>query len=422
MINVCIFEDEIFKQLEPLTYVRPSYELLLGTDTLLDKFLRYYDKRFITLHVRKELLATVKERYKKFPVNRINLSSSCLFLNGRLIINNEIVNLLNLNQNQFNTLYTFQNQIVAMHLKEDVLEGIIPSLSDFVDNRTLIKLLRDKCVCKELDDVNLVTQLWDLIEYNPQAIIDDFKHKNLLGIIKGDVHPFATLYNENNIFIDKLSTIQNFAVLNAEEGPIYIDKNVTIESGSYIKGPAFIGKNSHIFNARVTESSIGSNCKIGGEVSKSVFYKYSNKAHYGYIGNSYIGEWVNLGAGSTTSNLKNNYGTISMINSENQQINTKLQFLGSFIGDHCKIGIQSKLLAGTSIGFGSSVTNTTFIPKFLHHFSWSTDHTIEKYDLNKFIEMIEKVMSRRNKQLNESLQNLITSKYMASKNIAPTYK
>ncbi len=187
------------------------------------------------------------------------------------------------------------------------------------------------------------------------------------------------------------------AVLDAEEGPIYIGEKVTIMPNAVICGPTYIGDNT-VINAGAwirTHVSIGHGCKVGGEVGASIIHALSNKQHHGFVGHSYIAEWVNIGAGTTTSNLKNTYGEIS-VPIGGLPTATGQTFVGSIIGDFAKIGINQTLNTGSVIGFGSSLATSTINPPFVPSFRFVTDGKNEPYEVQRCLEVARRAMARRN--------------------------
>ncbi len=310
--------------------------------------------------------------------------------------------LLAANTGQYDLLFTYQGQIVAAYLRDKCLDFMKTALEQAPSAQTLIRFLRPKCVAKELDHVTMLRNPWDLFTLNSDVIHSDFKFKNQPGIVKGDVHPFAAIYNENNVYVGQGSCIEDFVVINAKKGPVYIEENVVVEAGSYLEGPLYIGKGCQISGARIRNASIGQQCRIGGEVSSSVFFRYSNKGHYGFVGHSYVGEWVNLGAGTTTSNLKNTYGEVRK---------SGLQFFGSIISDHVKTGIGSLLNTGTVIGFGANIFGTGLHNKDIAAFSWGSPERYEVCQKEKFFEIAGRMMQRRQIDLREIEKELISSLY-----------
>ena len=227
--------------------------------------------------------------------------------------------------------------------------------------------------------------LWDLIRSLKEDLEQDLK---VMGNgIRGKVHASAVVYNEGAVLVEEGAEVEACAVLDARQGPIYIGKNTIIRPQSYLRGPL----------------SIGPECRIGGEVTHSIFHGYSNKAHYGFIGHSYVGEWVNLGAGTTNSNLKNNYGTVKVwVNGK--EVDSGEQFLGCFIGDHAKLGIDTMITTGAVIGVGANVFGGGVTPKFINNFAWGEKG---KYKLKEFLETADAMMRRRKMKLSaEQKDNL----------------
>jgi UDP-N-acetylglucosamine diphosphorylase/glucosamine-1-phosphate N-acetyltransferase len=226
--------------------------------------------------------------------------------------------------------------------------------------------------------------------------------------ILGKVYEGAHLINKENIFIDEGASIKPGVVLDAEGGPIYIGKNAKIFPNAVIEGPAFIGNKTAIkIGAKIYENtSIGEVCKVGGEVEGCIIHSYSNKQHDGFLGHSYLAMWVNLGADTNNSDLKNNYGNVKVtINGE--QINSGSMFVGLTMGDHSKAGINTMFNTGTVVGISSNVFGSGFPQKYIPSFSWGgTDSTII-YDIEKAIEVARRVMSRRNINLYDTEEKVI---------------
>ena len=238
--------------------------------------------------------------------------------------------------------------------------------------------------------------IWDLIV----SLKDDLEKdiKTIGSSVKGNVHPSAVIYSPENVVIEEGVEIEACAVLDARSGPIYIGKNTLIRPQSYLKGPLYIGPE----------------CRIGGEVTHSIFHGYSNKAHYGFIGHSYIGEWVNLGAGTTCSNLKNNYGTVKIARDlgsgirDLKEVDSRQQFIGCFIGDYAKLGIGTLINTGSLIGVGANIWGGGVTPKFVPNFAWGMEG---KTDLEKMINNIKIVMKRRNIILSQQKEKSIRDLY-----------
>lgn len=406
MNHVCIFEDLGFQSLLPLTSTRPVYDLLSGTSVLFEKFYRYFSHTNINLHCRPYLKPSLKKKYPGISINKINSGLPCLFLNGRVLMTEELYNRVTDIDEDHNYLFTYKGDLIALYLCDDLLNYMIDVLHDIPSPINLIQYFRNHCISKELDHVHIVRTPWDLISLNSTALKLDFAFRNQPGIVKGDIKPFASIYNENNVYVGRNTVIEDFVVINAEKGPVYIEEDVLICSGSRLEGPLYIGKHSHILGARLSASSIGPFCKVGGEISNSIFYGFSNKAHDGFLGHSYIGEWVNLGAGTITSNLKNTYGKVS-ISTPQETVDTGLQFLGSIIGDHCKTSIGTRLPTGCIVSYGCNLIGSEAHAKFVPPFRWGAAQHYEEFKLGKFIDIAKKMMLRRKRDLLEPQQDLI---------------
>jgi UDP-N-acetylglucosamine diphosphorylase / glucose-1-phosphate thymidylyltransferase / UDP-N-acetylgalactosamine diphosphorylase / glucosamine-1-phosphate N-acetyltransferase / galactosamine-1-phosphate N-acetyltransferase len=260
------------------------------------------------------------------------------------------------------------------------------------DNFTPLTYLREvsqlRCGARTLADHpgRKIEYLWDLIVGLKGDLEVDLK---VLGArCKGQVHKSAVLYQPESMIIEEGAEIEAGAVLDARSGPIYIGKGTIVRPQSYLRGPL----------------SIGPECRIGGEVTHSIFHGYSNKAHYGFIGHSYVGEWVNLGAGTTNSNLKNNYGTVK-VQVSGKLVDSGQQFLGCFIGDYAKTGIGTLINTGTVVGLGANVLGGKVTPKYIPDFQW--DETT-KYRLEDFLKAAAEMMGRRHKKLTPAQEKKLT--------------
>lgn len=221
----------------------------------------------------------------------------------------------------------------------------------------------------------------------------------------------SILYGAENIFVEE-GVKAKFCIINAENGPVYLGKNCEIQEGVMIKGPLALCEGSVLnMGAKLKgDNVIGPFCKVGGEVSNSVFFGYSNKAHDGFLGNSVIGEWCNLGADTNTSNLKNNYGPVKIYDYKSKVLqDTGLTFCGLAMGDHAKAGINTMFNTGTVVGIGANIFGADFPEKYVPAFSWGNED--EKYELDKFLEAESRVLARRNKQISAAYARMIKQIY-----------
>ncbi len=389
-MQICIFEDIEFSNLEPLIFNRPVYDLLCGTSTLKEKILRSYGNINYSLHTRPYLKALVEQQNPGIPVNQIN-DDYCLFINGRIIAPKNLSEILPLIETE-DKVFVNEETVVAAYLSAERLKkrksflNDLFSISDF--EGLPLKIIDIKCAC----------YIWDLMNINGSQIKEESEYfinetrNNYVNILPSSVHTIKP----ENIFIGKNAVVKPGVVLDASNGPIIIEEDVEIFPNAVIEGPCFIGKGSKIKScATIYENvSIGNTCKIGGEVEQSVFMPYSNKQHSGFIGHAYIGSWVNLGADTNNSDLKNNYSTVKATIG-GKEIETGLQFLGLMMGDHSKSAINTMFNTGTVVGFSCNIFGPGFPDKYIPSFSWGGAESMTTYDVNKSMQTAKVVMSRR---------------------------
>jgi UDP-N-acetylglucosamine diphosphorylase/glucosamine-1-phosphate N-acetyltransferase len=257
--------------------------------------------------------------------------------------------------------------------------------------------------------LTLIDQAWKIFQHNGAQIRSDFAMITA-GRTSAPVNDAHTIvYRPENIFIEEGVTIRA-AVLNAEDGPIYLGKNSIVQEGSLIRGPFSLGESSHVnMGAKMRgDNTIGPHCKVGGEISNSVLFGYSNKAHDGFIGNTVLGEWCNLGADTNTSNLKNNYEAVKLWHhGKGGFVNTGLQFCGLMMGDHSKCGINTMFNTGTVVGVSSNIFGDGFPRNFIPSFAWGGASGFTTYQVNKAFETATKVFERRKMAFDEVEQQIL---------------
>ncbi len=405
-MQICIFEDINYLNFEPMVFVRPVYDLICGITTLKDKIIRSYGDVKISLHCRPYLTEIMQKNNPNFLVNKIE-DTECLFINGRIIATENLSQLLPLLPAE-DKVFVNGETVVAAYLSGKNLQRKINQIKDLFSvndfNGLPVKIL----------DINCANYLWDLININGEQIISDYnflikqtKKQNFVDSVDKSVH----IVGKENIFVGRNVTIKPGVVLDTTSGPICIDDNVFIYPNAVIEGPVFIGESSKIKSgAAIYENvSVGRVCKIGGEVEQSVFMDYSNKQHAGFIGHSYVGSWVNFGADTNNSDLKNNYSKIK-IKLSGKEVDSGSQFLGLMIGDHSKTAINSMFNTGTVVGFSCNIFASGFPEKYVPSFTWGGDDSSSVYDIRKAIDTAKIVMGRRNinfERKDELMFNLI---------------
>ena len=204
---------------------------------------------------------------------------------------------------------------------------------------------------------------------------------------------------DHPVYGEESATVEPYAVFDTTLGPVMLRKGASVQAFTRVVGPCYIGENSSVMGDRISGSSIGDTCRVHGELSATVFVGHSNKGHDGFVGHSIVGRWVNMGAGTITSNLKNTYGTVALWTPDGVR-DTGLQFLGTLFGDHAKTGIGLKLTTGCVLGTAANVFDR-MPPKAVEPFAWGTGAPYDSYSIDKFVETAERMMSRRHVILND---------------------
>ena len=398
-MHICIYEDSGCNNLLPMTYVRPVYDLFCGMVSLQEKLIRNFPQASITLHTRSVLEKVVRDRYPDCLVNEFPAGlEEILFINGRSLLNSKT----ELNKLGKNQSFIINDTVVAARLSG--AELTIPI--ETVQNGITIDLDETAIDRQKVDGI-LVEYIWDLIQANGDQIRSDFTFA-IQG--RGDaVIDDGTIINDENVFIDKTAKIMPHVVVDGSNGPVFIDRDVVIQPHVYVQGPVYIGPSVLIkAGAQIySGSSIAEGCKIWGEVNNSIILPWSNKAHGGYLGSSYVGSWVNIGAGTNNSNLKNNYGAVK-VTVDGEAIDTGLQFMGLIMGDHSKCGINTTFNTGTSIGINCNLYGSVIHEKHIPSFTWgSAVGGYTTYKLEKALSVNKIVMSRRKKSLKRNDEELL---------------
>lgn len=381
MNNIILFDDENWKNFLPLTYTRPIGELRIGILTIKEK----WEKRLNgeVSYITQDYLA------EKYP---IKISNDNYVINPRWLPNSKLISLIK--DLGLNDALLIDDTLVAARMDNSQFQLLIQNDE--------IQELKGIDISKNKEDFITLNRPYDLNTHNASELKLDFDlltHKRS----SQQVGEHSTLINKDQIFIEQGAKLNNVS-LNATHGPIYIGKDTEIMEGSFIRGPFALCENSTVkMGAKIYGSTtIGPHSKVGGEISKSVILGYSNKAHDGYLGNSYVGEWCNLGAGTNCSNLKNNYTAVKLWDyNTNTFISTGIQFCGLIMGDHSKSGIATMFNTGTVIGISANIFGSGYPRNFIPSFSWGGAKGYKTYLLKKSLEVVDVVMQRRGLALEE---------------------
>ena len=396
---ICIFEDQQYLNFEPLIYSRPVFDLICGMTTLKEKIIRSFPKEKISLKCRKYLETFVKTGNPKQIVNQLN-DEDYLFINGRIVASSNLKSILSLKSKEEN-VFVSDGQVVAAKVSARRIKELSLANAEFIDTKLFINLPTIEV------DIPAANYLWDLIYLNGKEIENDFMIYTKGKSSAKKKYSGVNFVNRKNIFIGKNVEIKPGVVLDAITGPIFISNNVTIFPNAVIQGPFYVGESSKIKSCATIypNVSIGKVCKVGGEVEDSIIHPFTNKQHSGFLGHSYLGSWINLGADTNNSDLQNNYGSIK-VQVNGKHIDSGKQFVGLMMGDHSKTAINTMFNTGTVVGFSSNVFGAGFPPKYIASFGWGGSESMKEYKLIKAIETAKAVFARRDKNFSADDENL----------------
>lgn len=366
-MNYILFDGTVREQLLPFTYTRPVADIRIGILSIREKWEKYLNST----------TSTITEDYlsEKWPMVEMEEN---IMINASFLPTAELVEqILNLQPGEG----IFHNEdVVAFFAYEDQ------------------DVEFSKCSHIELQGKAFsVEHTWDIFAKNAEAIIADFE---LLTFERKSQKISSTnqVINPENIFLEEGAKVE-CCILNALNGPIYIGADAEVMEGSVIRGPFALGDHAVIkMGAKIYgPTTVGPHSKAGGEINNSVIFGYSNKSHDGYLGNSVLGEWCNLGADTNTSNLKNNYAEVRLWDYASEKFApTGLQFCGLMMGDHSKCGINTMFNTGTVVGVSANIFGAGFPRNFIPSFSWGGSAGTTTYKTEKAFEVAEKVLERKN--------------------------
>ncbi len=405
-MKIYLYENRLASEkLFPICSNRPIFDLKCGVYSIFERVKKIFPNEEISLFVRDEIKNLVTEK-NNYNINPKKVDDG-LWLNSNVLWNEDLINEI---KNKKNVL-SYKNKnlgfFLSKHKGNNWISNGGPLNSEFMDLDSKI----NKII---IPNNNYFEYLWDLLMKNDYMLKNDSKNFKM-GEIHSNRNEDFHLINEKNIFISKNSEIRTGTILDAKLGPIIISENVIIEPGAYVQGPVFIDQNVIIkpFSKILKNTSIGAGCKLGGEISECIFQGWSNKQHDGFLGHSYIGEWVNLGAGTNNSDLKNNYSNVKVY-IKNKLLDTKQLFIGIFIGDYSKSAISTRFNSGTVIGIGSNIVSNIFPPKNIKAFSWIIDNKINIHNFNKFIQTAKITKTRRNQVFTKNEQEFYFNYFQQS--------
>jgi len=375
-MNYILFDGDERNNLLPITFTRPVADIRIGILTIKEKW-----EKLLKSSVSYSTQDYLSTKYPKIA------AADNVFINGSIFPNNELV-------------FQINKLMPGQLLKKGKLEIAIRSNSKSidVDNKVDYQIIETNINFLKLENT------WDIFSLNPQAILDDFEliTKKCTSCNVSDTN--FIIGNPNLIFFEE-GAVAEFAFLNTTDGPIYIGKDAEIMEGSKIRGPFALCEHSTVkMDAKIySGTTIGPHSKVSGEISNSVILGYSNKGHDGFLGNSVIGEWCNLGADTNVSNLKNTYDFVRLWSyNKNTFVNTGLQFCGLIMGDHSKCGINTMFNTGTVVGVSSNIYGAGYQRNFIPSYMWGGVAGLKPYNFKKSVEVAKAVFKRRNMEFNET--------------------
>jgi len=375
-MNIIIYEDNFAKNLEPISLTRPVFSIRYGEGTLLDRIMSLCPEGHFGVWVRDEMIELTRELYPNMMVNELPKEET-VWLNARVLWNKGMIDEI---YNGPSMSFFHGDECIGAHLSGSVSEDWLHAggpLSVFPPDEEI----------RHIQGGKTIHYLWDFLAHIPDAIQEIEK--------KEDERTWQQVE------------------IDTANGPVHIGKNVHIEPFTFLKGPLYVGDNCFIAShSYINKSIIGPNCKLGGEINGTIIQGHSNKVHDGHLGDSFLGEWVNLGAGTTNSNLKNNYESVTMM-VNGDLVNSNTLFLGTVIGDHSKTAIGTQLNTGTNIGVGCNVLAQTFPKRHIPSFTFCVQGKHRLINFDDMINTAKSVKQRRNMEITPAETALLKSIYFS---------
>ncbi len=378
-MKIVVYEDK-FEQLFPLINFYPQFNIRVGMKTIAEHIAFYFPK-FRFEYIGRDIF--------NFPSTTKN--EPTMYLSARLLLKERI-----------HLPYEETKFLVS---GEEI--GFVKTNAPFPRNlnevKTALHSIKKK---KEISGI-VLDYPWDIIKYNNELITEHFKHCKKPSHFAKHVEYKGS---KKSICISRDATIHKFIYIDCEPGPVFVDKRAEIKPFTTIIGPSYIGEGAIIDRAKVVRSTIGPYCRIGGEVEECIFQGFSNKCHEGFVGHSFIGEWVNIGSLTTNSDLKNNYSSVR-VKIGDKEYDTKMTKIGCFIGDHTKLGIGTLIPTGAVIGSFVNFFGGGMMPRYVPGFKWLGPGADQVYDIEKAIQTTKLVMGRRGIKMSSEYEHLIRLNY-----------
>jgi UDP-N-acetylglucosamine diphosphorylase/glucosamine-1-phosphate N-acetyltransferase len=421
MLKITLFEPKRVENFYPFSIMHTLWELRTGPFMIFEKYQKYFTEETLNYFGRKKHLESFLKRYDlESKIIDFSDYSHNLIIDSTVIPDKKFLNDLFFILN----FESYKNKESLIFKDSNGIPFAIKSIDDDNFRRYLKRNetidLQDPIFSNyksyKIKTVNTVNYLWETLDNVESSINNDLGFFKLYRRFNKQRFMHATALNPEEIYAGEDVRIGPGVVLDASEGPIIIDDYTKIMPQATIIGPCYIGKNNIVkIGAKIYENNaFGDWCKIGGEIENTIIQSYSNKQHEGFLGHSYLCEWVNFGADTNCSDLKNTYSNIK-VNLNGETVDTERMFLGVLCGDHTKTGINSMFTTGTVAGICGILVRDWFLPSMIKSFSWGGKADSPNYKLSKAIETAKIVMARRDKELLEEEIELMQMEYNKDK-------
>jgi UDP-N-acetylglucosamine diphosphorylase/glucosamine-1-phosphate N-acetyltransferase len=402
-MRLCVFEDAGVTSLEPLALTRPAWSLWCGAASLLERQVRALAADEVGALVRPELLEVCRRQYPRLPLNETDFlrGDDLVLTNARWLPPAHFA--LDMSRPHVGLV----NGQTAYVVRPDALADLRPEAAQ-------AWLARCRLPAQEAGGA-MIDFLWDLVDHNPEALVQD---QDWFGREPGyQARPphVAVQGPADRLVVAEDAVLEPFVFADTRQGPVLIEHGAVVHSFSRLEGPCYVGKESWIMGAKLRGGTVGPHCRIGGEVEASIVHGHSNKYHDGFLGHSYVGEWVNLAAGTQTSDLRNDYGQVK-VTVAGQRVATGRTKVGSFIGDHSKTGLGALLNTGSVIGAFCNVLAAGFLlPQVVPSFCQVNHGQVqERLDMRQLFTTAATVMRRRGETLTDAHQDFFYWLYDAT--------
>ncbi len=399
MKRLYLYDDATARGFEPFALTRPVSELRAGAVLIRARWERIAGTKAYAF-IGASHLAGFKE-----PDAPPAVGDDTTIPSGSVIVNSRFVAALDARIDDTSPAFIADGTVCAVRVRKPM------DLSGLADGSLVLESLMPADAVPTPLPGRWAREVWDFVGQLKDQLTEDISH--LGPELLGSAVENATVIGRHRVYLETGANIDPFVVFDASQGPILIRRGATVGPFTKIFGPTYIGEHAQVVGDAIRACSIGDVCKVRGEISSTIMLGHSNKGHTGFVGNSYLGRWVNLGAGTITSNLKNTYGPIALWTPTGVR-DTGLQFLGALMGDHAKLGIGSLVNTGTVIGAGANVFGANVTPKYIPPFAWGEAEPWDRIEFDKFCEIAERMMERRGVVFDEATKGFLASAYFRS--------